>query len=218
MRRAAAAVVGLALLALAVRAQAADARLADAALAQVGAGLVTLSDVTLARALGLFGLSPSDGPTAAGDLDRYVDGQLAAGEAVQLGMDLEAGALDGAWQAAGGPALESRLAAVGVDAAWARRLVEADLRARRFVELRFRAFAFVTDLDVDDALGPGVHDEAARAATRARLADQMVERARAEWIAETRRRVGVRRLPGPRPPWAAPFSLPPAARASLPRR
>jgi len=50
----------------------------------------------------------------------------------------------------------------GLDEAWVKRLVEADLRGRRFVDVRFRAFVFVTEEDVTKALGPGPHTVDAR--------------------------------------------------------
>jgi hypothetical protein len=208
--RARAAILGLALLATA--ATAADRRLADAVLADVGGRLVTLSDVAVARALDLFGLEPSDGPITEREIDRYLDAQLAVSEAIQLGIGVSADEVDRAWEAAGGPALGARLAEAGVSPAWARRLVEADLRADRFVEVRFRAFAFVTDADLEQALGPGPHDEAQRERTRARLRDELAARALATWTQEAARRIGLRRLDTPPGPWPAPFSLAPPAR------
>ena len=155
------AMLGLLALAAGVTTEAADRpadgadRLADAALAEVGDRLITLSDLALARALGLLGLERSDGPLTDGDLDRYMDARLAVSEAIQLGIEVQADDVDRAWEAAGGAALAARLEAVGVGAAWARQLIEDDLRVDRFVDVRFRAFAFVTDADVDEALGPG---------------------------------------------------------------
>ena len=89
--------------------------------------------------------------------------------------------IDRAWEAAGGAVLAARLEAVAVDPAWARRLLEVNLRVERFIDLRFRDFAFVTDFDVDDALGPGPHDEAERNRTRDRLRADMIARAFADW-------------------------------------
>ena len=133
-------------------------------------------------------------------------------EAAQLEIEVPAADVDRAWESAGGAALAARLDAVGVSPAWARRLIEADLRVGRFVDVRFRDFAFVTDFDVDDALGPGSHDEATRARTRERLRAEMIARAFATWMEDARRRVEVRRVPGVVGPWPAPFSLlPPSA-------
>jgi hypothetical protein len=207
--RAWAPVAALALLAIAGAAAAADSRLMDAVLAEVGSRPVMLSDVALARALGALGLEPSAGPITDADLARYLDAQLAVREATQLAIEVSAADVDRAWEMAGGAALAARLAAVGIDPAWARRLVEANLRVERFVDLRFRAFAFVTGLDVDEALGPGTHDEATRAGARDRLRADAAARAFATWTEDARQRVSIRRVPGMAGPWPPPFSLGP---------
>ena len=186
----------LALLATAGVSDAADVRLMDAVLAEVGSRPVTLSDVALARALGVLGLEPSAGPITDAELERYLDAQLAVREAAQLAIEVSAADVDRAWELAGGAALAARLEAVGIEPAWARRLLEADLRVDRFVDLRFRAFAFVTEFDVDEALGPGSHDEATRARTRDRLRADKVARAFAAWKEDARQRVPIRRAPG----------------------
>ena len=203
--------VALLLLATAGTAGAADLRVIDEVLAEVASRPVTLSEVTLARALGVFGLEPSAGPITDADLGTYLDAQLAVRESVQLDVEVPAADLDAAWEKAGGAALASRLAAVGVDSAWARRLIEADRRVQRFIDLRFRAFAFVTDFDVDEALGLGTHDEATRARTRERLRADMVSRAFTDWQQEARQRVPINRIPGVTGPWPAPFTLDAAA-------
>ena len=79
----------------------------------------------------------------------------------------------------------------------------------RFVDLRFRAFAFVTELDVDEALGPGSHDEATRARTRDRLRAAKVAESFAAWKEDVRQRSAIRQLPGVTGPWPPPFSLAP---------
>ena len=165
---------------------------------------VMLSDVALARALGVLGLEPSAGPITDAELARYLDAQLAVREATQLDIEVPAADVDRAWESAGGAVLAARLEAVGIDPAWARRLLEADLRVERFIDLRFRAFAFVTDFDVDEALGPGSHDEATRARTRDRLRADMVARAFAAWKTDARQRVPIRRVPGVTGPWPRP--------------
>ena len=205
--RARAAVAGLALLALAVAARAAEVRPVDAVLAEVGPSLVTLSDVALSRALGVSGLQPSYGPITDAELTRFLDAQLAVREATQLAIQVSAADVDRAWETAGGAGLAARLQAAGIDPAWGRRLIEADLRVAQFIDLRFRAFAFVTDLEVDEALGAGAHDEAARERTRARLQADRVARAFTAWTEDARQRVPIRRIPGAPGPWPAPFSL-----------
>jgi hypothetical protein len=187
----------------------ASARLVDLVLAEIESSPVMLSDVTLARGLGVLGLGAADGPVTESDLTRFLDAQLAMREATHLAIVVPPADVDRAWEAAGGAALAARLEAAAIAPAWARRLIEADLRYERFIDLRFRAFAFVTDLDVDEALGPGTHDEATRARTKKRLEAEVVTRAMTSWIEDARQRVSIRRVPGASAPWPAPFSLAP---------
>jgi hypothetical protein len=205
------AVVALAAVALAVASaapgHAAESKPVDATLAVVADSLVTLGDVTLARALGLFGLERADGPVTDAEVERYLDGQLAVREAHQLDIDVPDAELERAWEAAGGATLGRRLEALGIDPAWARRLIEADLRGRRLLDLRVRSFVFVTEADVDDALGAGPRDEATRAKTRTRLEAEAAARSRAEWREDARERIRIRRIPAGPGPWPAPFSL-----------
>ncbi len=205
LRRAAGALAFLALVAATASGSAAGARLADAVLAELGTAPVMLSDVALARMLGVLGLTPSAAPITESDLSRYLDALLAEREAAQLEIEVPAADLDRAWQAAGGAALAARLEAAGIGPAWARRLIEANLRVEKFMDLRFRAFAFVTDFDVDEALGPGTHSEAAREKTRERLRAEMINRAFASWKEDARQRTPVKRIPGMEGPWAPPF-------------
>jgi hypothetical protein len=199
----------LALLAAVGVSDAADLRLMDSVLAEVGSRPVMLSDITLARALGVLGLEPSAGPITDTELERYLEAQLALREAGQLAVEVSSADVDRAWESAGGAALAARLEAAGIEPVWARRLLEADLRVDRFVDVRFRAFAFVTEFDVDEALGPGSHDEATRARTRDRLRAAKIAESFAAWKEDVRQRISIRRLPGVTGPWAAPFSLGP---------
>jgi len=199
----------LALLAIAGVSDAADVRLMDSVLAEVDSRPVTLSDVALARALGVLGLEPSAGPITDTELERYLEAQLALREAGQLAVEVSSADVDRAWESAGGAALAARLEAVGIEPVWARRLLEADLRVDRFVDLRFRAFAFVTEFDVDEVLGPGSHDAATRARTRERLRAAKIAEAFATWKEDVRQRISIRQLPGVTGPWPAPFSLGP---------
>ena len=199
----------LALLAAVGVSDAADVRLMDSVLAEVGSRPVMLSDVALARALGVLGLEPSAGPVTDTELERYLEAQLALREAGQLAVEVSSADVDRAWESAGGAALAARLEAVGIEPAWARRLLEADLRVDRFVDLRFRAFAFVTEFDVDEVLGPGSHDAATRARTRERLRAAKIAEAFATWKEDVRQRISIRQLPGVTGPWPAPFALGP---------
>jgi hypothetical protein len=205
--RAWALLTGLALLAIGAPSHAADARLVDMVLAEVGSSPVMLSDVALARALGVLGLEPSSGPITEADLAQFLDAQLAVREANQVAIEVSGAEVERAWEKAGGATLRARLEAAGIDPAWARRLIEADLKVDRFVDLRFRAFAFVTEFDVDEALGPGSHDEATRVRARDRLRAEMTARAYAAWKEDARKRVTIRPVPGVTGPWPAPFSL-----------
>ena len=205
--RAAIATLTLAFVAFAAAGHAAEPRLVDVTIAVVADSLVSLSDVTLARALGLFGLAPSDGPVTDADVERYLDGQLAVREATQLDLDVPGSEIERVWQAAGGATLARRMEAIGLDPEWARRLIEADLRTRRLYDVRIRAFVFVTDADVDEALGQGPHDEATRSRTRARLEAEGAARALAEWREDARDRIRIRRIQDARGPWPPPFSL-----------
>src|SRR6185295_10957722 len=102
--------VTLALLcAAAGAAEGGDGRLVDTVLAEIGSSPVTLSDVAVARALGALGLVPSPGPITETELAHFLDAQLALREAAQLGVDVSAAEVDRDWQAAGGPALATRL-------------------------------------------------------------------------------------------------------------
>jgi len=213
MRRSAAVVAGLFALLISGRSAAGEARVVDMVLGEVGTTPVTLSEVALARSLGVLGLVPTTGPITDAELTRYLDAQLAVREAIQLAIDVPAADIDRAWESAGGAALGARLDAVGVDRAWARRLLETNLRVERFLDLRFRDFAFVTDLDVDEALGAGQHDEAERSSARERLRSEIVARAFSTWQEDARQRVPIRRVTGVTGPWPAPFSLDLRARA-----
>ncbi len=177
----------------------ADARFLDRVVAEVDGTLVTASDVALARALGLFELNPSPRAIEATDVERYVDGRLLAREATRLGLETTADERTEAWAATAGRAGGQAVLAVwlrtaDVDPAWARRLVDDDLIGRRFVELRFRDLAFVSEAEVTAAMGPGPHGEAAREAVRARLEGDAARRQLAEWLVETRARRVIRRL------------------------
>jgi hypothetical protein len=177
----------------------ADVRFVDRVVAAIDGTPVTASDVAIARALGLFELNPEPRAIEATDVERYVDGRLLVREATRLGLETTADERTEAWAAAAGRAggqaiLEAWLRRADVDPAWARRLVDEDLTRRRFVELRFRDLAFVSEADVTAAMGSGANGEAAREAVRARLEDDAARRRLGEWLVETRARSAIRRL------------------------
>ena len=177
----------------------ADVRFLDEVVAEIDGALVAASDVAIARALGLFELHPAPRALEATDIERYVDGRLLVREATRIGLETTADERTQAWAAAadraGGQALlEAWLRLADVDPAWARRLVDEDLLRRRFVELRFRDLAFVSEAEVTAAMGPGTHSEAAREAVRARLEGDAARQRLGEWLVETRARSVIRRL------------------------
>jgi hypothetical protein len=162
----------------------------------VNDSVITLSDIALARALGRFGFTPSDGPVGRPDVDRMVDVLLVEREAARLGMEGSAAAVEEAWQAlgarAGGmEALAGWLEAAGADPAWARQVVEADVRWRRFIDVRFRAFVFVADTDVSAALGTAAATPEDRERTRQRLIDEATQRDLSRWLEDARSRAQV---------------------------
>jgi hypothetical protein len=185
----------------------------DAALGSVDARVVTASEIALARALAVFGFAPSAAPIDAGDVDRMLDAVLVVQEAEQLDIGGGPDEAEAAWRAAserfgGPPALERWLADANVEPAWARALVASDARWRRFIDARFREFAFVMPDDVAAALGPGAHDAAAVERARARLRAEQTARQLEAWLRETRERVGVRRLLADDARIPLPFSMP----------
>jgi hypothetical protein len=127
----------------------ADVRFLDRVVAEIDATPVPASDVAIARALGLFDLTPAPRAIEATDVERYMDGRLLTREATRLGVETTVEERAEAWaavadRAGGQPALEAWLRIADVDPAWARRLVDEDLLSRRFVEVRFRDLAFVS--------------------------------------------------------------------------
>jgi hypothetical protein len=175
---------------------------------------VSASDVALARALSLFGFQPTPAPIQAADVERLVDAWLADHEAARLGVQGMDEEVEAAWRAAGtgvgGPGgLTAWLQTAGLEPAWARQMVERDLRWRRFIHLRFEAFAFVAETDVLQALGPGPHAAEARERARQALRRQATDRELSRWLTDARTRVRVHvLLPAPVP---NPFPMPPAS-------
>ncbi|HSL52367.1 MAG TPA: hypothetical protein VK878_25135 [Candidatus Deferrimicrobiaceae bacterium] len=188
--------------------------LVDTVVATVGAATVTAGDVALARALGLFGFTPTTGPIGAAEVDRSVRAHLVVDEANRLDIVVDEAEVEAAWRAlaerwGGSAALAGWLADNAVEPAWARRLLRDDVRHERFVELRFRAFVFVLEEDVSAALGPGEHTPAARERAREWLRAEIAERRLAEWLEEAAQRVPVRRLLSPEDTVFLPWPKPP---------
>ena len=198
----------------------------DAVLAGVAGSAIVASDVAVARGLSLFGARPSDAPIRKGDAERLVDGRLIDQEAAQLAIGGNQQETEEAWQAAaervgGMTALRAWMDQWLLDETRVRRLVEADLRWRQFVDLRFRAFVFISETEVTAALGPETDSQEVREETRERLRAEATDRDLAEWLAEARKRVSVRYsalgeggipLPFPMPPLAGQTSKDPARR------
>jgi hypothetical protein len=185
----------------------------DAVVAEVETRSVTASDIALARALGLFGFTPSSAAIGPDDIERAVGVWIVVIQAQRMRLSAVGEGRAEAWRAAadrfgGPPAFEAWLTRVGVEPEWARQLVEDDLDWRQFIDLRFRAFAFVTEDQVRDGLGAEPDTPEARARVRAKLEAAEVEQRLAEWLAEERRRVAVQRLLAPPERVPVPFSMP----------
>jgi hypothetical protein len=111
----------------------------DAVLAQVESAVVSASDIAIARALGLFGFTPSDHPIDAADVDRYANALGEVLEATRLGLAPSTSEIDQAWadlvaRRGGAQAFQAWLDTVAVEAAWARRALEAHLRWRAWAQ------------------------------------------------------------------------------------
>jgi hypothetical protein len=137
-----------------------DASLVDAVLGQVGSATVAASDIALARALGLFGFTPSEAPIDAADVDRYAEALVAVLEASRLGIGPTEVEIEQAWrvlegQQGGGVALQAWFDAVAIDAAWVRRALEAHLRWRAWQDVHARLSAPPPDLAIRRLLPPG---------------------------------------------------------------
>lgn len=196
-----------------------SATLADAVVAEIDGRIVTLSDIALARALGLFGLAPATGPVDRTAVERFADVSLVLEEARRLHLQAPDPDVEHRWaeiaEPFGGPeGLEAWLAQARVNRYWARRLVQLDDVYRQFVDIRFRAFVFVTEAEIDRAVGAGASDEGARERARQEIVNAEVARHLAEWTATARRGARIRVLapvagatlpdPLPGPTWARP--------------
>jgi hypothetical protein len=171
----------------------------DAVLADANGAIVTASDAAIARGLGLFATPPSDAPIRIVDVDRLADAWLIEREAARLQILPSPADLEEAWQTVAGrvggmDTLRRWLDQAGLDEAWVKKLVEADLRWRRFIDVRFRAFAFVSQEDVTKAVGPGPHTQEIREQTVDALREEAVDRELAAWLAEARARATIRRV------------------------
>jgi hypothetical protein len=185
----------------------------DAVLAQVDTRAVTASDIALARALGLFGFTLSADAIGVDDMERAVGIWIVVIQAQRLRLSAVGEGRAEAWRAAadrfgGPPAFEAWLTRVGVEPEWARQMVEDDLDWRQFIDLRFRAFAFVTEDQIRDGLSAEADTPDARARVRAKLEAAEVEARLGEWLAEERMRVPVQRLLAPSERVPVPFSMP----------
>jgi len=183
----------------------------DAVVAEVDGSVITASDVSLARALSLFGLQPSVEPIRSDDIARIVDAWLMVREAARLRLEIapdeEAAAWRGAAAHLGGEAALTRwLKDSGIDEAWARRAVTWDLLRRRFVEVRFRAFAFISEDQVSEELGRGDHGGAARDRVRAALVQAAVDRELSAWLQDLLSRSRIWRQSVPPEGLPVPFS------------
>ncbi|HEY3065976.1 MAG TPA: hypothetical protein VGL09_09310 [Methylomirabilota bacterium] len=175
------------------------ADLVDAVVGEVEGRVATASDVALARALGLFGFTATNAAITPPDVDRLLDAWLVVAEAQRLGIGGGPDEVEAAWgtvaqRFGGAAALDAWLERVAVEAGRARAMVGDHSRWERFIEVRFREFAFVLPDDVTAALGAGVHSEAEQASARERLQAAETERRLAAWLADRRQRTTVQRV------------------------
>jgi hypothetical protein len=188
----------------------------DAVLADVNGVVTTASDVAIARAVSLFGLIPSDVPIRHDDVRRVVDARLIADEARRLQIVADPVEIDEAWRAAadrlgGVEVLRRWMDEAGLDEAWVRALVEAEVRRRRFIEVRFRAFAFVTEEEVAKAIEAGSPSPETRENARNALREAAVARELAAWLTEARARAAIRHTEIAPTGVPLPFPMPQAA-------
>jgi hypothetical protein len=206
--------IGAAVLALTLWTQSARAEtLLDAALADVNGRFLAASDVAIARALSLFGEQPSSGHILRAEVDRLENAWLIDEEARQLRMGGTPQETDSAWQeaanrAGGLPLLEQWMREQDLDPTVVRELVRSDLRWRRYIDLRFRALVFLTDEDIDKALGPGAHSPQARQAAADRLRQDAADRDLSQWLTEARQRSTIRSAEVPTDGIPLPFGPP----------
>ncbi len=197
--------------------QPAEGAFLDAVLAEVDGTVITASDINLARALSLFGFRPSRETVRAHEIESFIDALLVVGEARDLGIQGNREEIEDTWReisagVGGQNAFEDWMERNRIEPNWARRMVEADLRWKKFIDLRFRAFAFVTEEDLTQAIGEGPHDRQVLQQARDRLRSQQVERRLALWLEEARDRATIRRTPQAFQPIPIPFPMPPAER------
>ena len=206
-------VVTVALLVALFHAALASAVPIDTVLAQVDSRTISASDIALARALGVFGFSPSRSAITRADVDRYVDVLLILAEAARIGVEAPPAAVDAAWTAvaarSGGEAALTRwLEDQAIDRDWARRMVEEDIVRSRFLDARFAAFIFPDDEAITRALGPGQHDDDARERVRDRLIREQAVEDQAAWLVDARKRASIKILLPDSASVAPPFALP----------
>jgi hypothetical protein len=169
----------------------------DAVLADVNGTIITASDVAIARALSLFGMTPSAAAIQPADVRQLADARLIEAEAVHLQIVPSAADTDLAWQTAvdrlgGQDVLRRWVDRAGLDEGMVRRLLEANLRWRRFIDLRFRPFVFITEEEVTQAIGPGPHPHETRERAIAQLRDAAIAREQTVWLTEARARATIR--------------------------
>ena len=147
----------------------------DAVLASVAGKTVTVTDVAIGTGAVTIRFAAIGGAHWQGGVESLANAVLMEREAAQLAIGDNREETQAAWDEAadrvgGMPALRTWMTQAGLDEAWVKSLVERDLRRQRFIDLRFRAFAFVSDADVTAALGPGAHGPDALERAREALA------------------------------------------------
>ncbi|HEY7366034.1 MAG TPA: hypothetical protein VIE37_18195 [Methylomirabilota bacterium] len=192
---------------------AAAAPLHDRLLAVVDTTTVAASDIALARGLGVLGFAPASAPIERADVEHFVDVLLILDEATRMGITVDSADTEAAWarmlaRVGSEATLERWLDGHAIDRDWARRLVEMDVLRLRFFDERFAAIVFVDEEQIDREVGPGQHDEAARAHARERLTRATADRLQAEWLEAARRQAAIRLLIPDGAAIPPPFPLP----------
>lgn len=181
----------------------APATLIERTLAIVGSAIVTQSDVTLARTLGLIDSTAAASPDAAltALVDRWLMlhevARFAPAEPASAAVDAQLAAVRG--RAGDDAALARALAASGREASFLTTWVRDDLRIAAYLQQRFASTGAPAEADIaaylrthdSELAAAGLDGDAATAAARTRLVDERRRALVEEWLADLRRRTPV---------------------------
>lgn len=173
------------------------ARFVDAIVAEVDMHTIAASDIGLAKALGLYGQTPSTGLVGKVDIDRFIDARLIITESVRLNIHPPAQALAKAWRElvvrhGGMGQFREWLKQNGIDEEWARQMVHSDARRKYFIQLRFARFVFIPEEAITQALGFGRHGSEERDRAMEKLRQAQTDQDLARWLQQQRKRATIR--------------------------